>query len=88
MISPHQWIHYSAPIKNKAIGLYGVPWNDAHDRCWVEKLVANTIYGMIHFIPNTHTHTYTCTPTHKHTLVQVVASGKLDLRIGRIEEKI
>lgn len=49
------------------IGVYGLPWKDAHDRHWVEKLVADSIYGMVYFIPNMHTHITWRTRARTHT---------------------
>lgn len=73
MVCPHQWIHDSVPITNKVIDVYVCHKKMPKIYCWVEKLVVESIYGMIHFILNRHlcmhTHKNTRTHEHKHMLV-------------------
>lgn len=55
--------------------------------CSVEKLVAKQyIWHDPHYPTQTHMDTHT--REHKHIPVQTVASGKWDLRVGRIKERI
>lgn len=87
MACTHQWVHYSATIKNKVIDYIGCHEKWPKIYCWVEKLIAKQFILAWSTLSQTetHRHKYTRTHTHKNIPVQVVALGKSYLREGRIE---
>lgn len=88
MVCLQQWIHVSAPIKNKVIDAYGLPQKDAQDILFSGKASCKKYVWPNSLYPE-HLDIQACahTQTQTHISVQLVASEKQDVRVGRIEER-